>query len=563
MPHKLLLADDSVTIQRVIELTFADEDVSVTAVGDGKQAIERIEADPPDIVLADVGMPEKDGYEVAEFVKQHPRFSHIPVLLLTGAFEPVDEGRAVRVGCDGVLAKPFEPQMVITRVRELLSANVATAARPTPRLMQPPPVVKPAAPPAAGPTTPAPAVPAPPLEPLLPPLPPPLSAGPTPIVPLPVAAPARRPEPPPAPVGDLPDARRDVEVTRREVEVRLPGAGVRPPVAPPVDEPPIPDAAPQVEPGPEEDETVAVAAPTGPADEIVQGARLGRGSLSEPGPASAETAEPAETGEANAVPEDEQPIRAAQFEAPEEDVAAPVRDRILAAGGDDRNPEEVAVESAIDAAIRIRRRPPIAVPEIGVPPKALVPEPPPQVSAPSPRLDDYFDRLDAAFASRGEARRAPVAPPSLEPPLPPPPVPEPAVVPPQPPPPLASDVPHPTVAAPLVDAVPAPIPTPPPAPEPAAALPPPAAVAFGGFAQAFSALLDAERGEAGSGPVPSLFAPPSISPALREELVEQVTRRVLERLSDRVVRETVTDLVSRVTERLVRDEIDRLKSTIK
>ncbi len=131
MAHKLLLADDSVTIQRVIELTFADEDVALTAVGDGRQAIEKIEADPPDIVLADVGMPEKDGYEVAAFIKNDPRFAHIPVLLLTGAFEPVDEERARAVGCDGVLAKPFEPQMVITRVKELL-AGVAQPAFRTP-----------------------------------------------------------------------------------------------------------------------------------------------------------------------------------------------------------------------------------------------------------------------------------------------------------------------------------------------------------------------------------------------------------------------------------------------
>jgi CheY-like chemotaxis protein len=125
MPHKLLLADDSVTIQRVIELTFADEDVQVIAVGDGQKAIERIEADRPDIVLADVGMPERDGYEVAAFVKNTPHLAHIPVLLLTGAFEPIDEPRAGAVGCDGVLAKPFEPHMVITRVKELLAGGAA------------------------------------------------------------------------------------------------------------------------------------------------------------------------------------------------------------------------------------------------------------------------------------------------------------------------------------------------------------------------------------------------------------------------------------------------------
>jgi CheY-like chemotaxis protein len=120
---KLLLADDSVTIQRVIELTFADEDVDVVAVGDGQQAIDRVRTDRPDIVLADVGMPQRDGYEVAAFIKGDPELAHIPVLLLTGAFEPIDEARARAVGCDGVLVKPFEPQMVISRVRDLLAGK--------------------------------------------------------------------------------------------------------------------------------------------------------------------------------------------------------------------------------------------------------------------------------------------------------------------------------------------------------------------------------------------------------------------------------------------------------
>lgn len=141
MPYKLLLADDSVTIQRVIELTFANEDVEVWAVGDGEQAIARVQADRPDIVLADIGMPKRSGYDVAAFVKGHPDLAHIPVLLLTGAFEPVDEPRAQASGCDGVLVKPFEPQLVIARVRELLhgakgspTQAVADIPRPVERL---------------------------------------------------------------------------------------------------------------------------------------------------------------------------------------------------------------------------------------------------------------------------------------------------------------------------------------------------------------------------------------------------------------------------------------------
>jgi CheY-like chemotaxis protein len=128
--HKLLLADDSVTIQRVVELTFSGEDVQVVTVGDGEQAIARIPIELPDIVLADIGMPKRSGYDVSAFVKGRSDLSHIPVLLLAGAFEPVDETRARQVHSDGVLVKPFEPQQVISRVKDLIESSRATLGRP-------------------------------------------------------------------------------------------------------------------------------------------------------------------------------------------------------------------------------------------------------------------------------------------------------------------------------------------------------------------------------------------------------------------------------------------------
>lgn len=121
MRQKLLLADDSITVQRVIELTLADEDLDVLTVGDGEQAVECLEREQPDIVLADVTMPGRDGYGVAEFVKQSPVLTgRTRVVLLTGAFEPIDQARADRIGIDGVLAKPFEPQVAIDLVRRVL-----------------------------------------------------------------------------------------------------------------------------------------------------------------------------------------------------------------------------------------------------------------------------------------------------------------------------------------------------------------------------------------------------------------------------------------------------------
>lgn len=137
MSTKLLLADDSVTIQRVIELTFSSEDVQVVAVGDGEEAIARIAADKPDIILADIGMPKRSGYEVSAFVKSNPELQKIPVLLLAGAFEPVDEAKAKAAMCDGVLVKPLEPQHVIARVRELLGNAKATATKAVADIPQP------------------------------------------------------------------------------------------------------------------------------------------------------------------------------------------------------------------------------------------------------------------------------------------------------------------------------------------------------------------------------------------------------------------------------------------
>jgi CheY-like chemotaxis protein len=369
MPYKLLLADDSVTIQRVIELTFADEDVQVIAVGDGQQAMERIEAERPDIVLADIGMPERDGYDVAAFVKNTAHLAHIPVLLLTGAFEPVDEQRAGAVGCDGVLAKPFEPHMVITRVKELLAA----------------------------------------------------------------------------------------------------GAGAK----------------------------GASRAPAGVGESRVPAVEDG----------GAGAAEPVEA----------EPLAVAD---------APTR------FGADLEPMPLEAQAA-DAPLRISRRTPIAVPGFGAP------APPAESHA---ALDEYFDRLDAAFTT---LKQAPAAAADAAQALP-----------------AAGDdvaAGTPAAAAPAAASAP-PVepavagPTPAPAPRAPAQVP--------GIAQAFSALFAAERGEPAPD-VPAFIGPSALPQASMDDLVERVTRQVLERLSDRVVRDTVTDVVSRVAERLVRDEIERVKATLK
>jgi CheY-like chemotaxis protein len=121
MIPKLLLADDSITVQRVIALTFQGEGIEVIAVGDGDQAVDAIDRERPQIVLADLSMPGRDGYAVAEYVKRSPELSKdIRVVLLTGAAEPVEEARSRDLGIDGVLSKPFEPHVATALVRRLL-----------------------------------------------------------------------------------------------------------------------------------------------------------------------------------------------------------------------------------------------------------------------------------------------------------------------------------------------------------------------------------------------------------------------------------------------------------
>src|SRR6476661_491168 len=147
MAKKILLADDSITIQKVVELTFSDGDYEVTAVNNGAKAIQKLAEMRPDIILSDIIMPEKNGYEVCEYVKSHPEYRNIPVVLLTGTFEPFDPDRADKAGCDAVVTKPFESQSLIHKVDELIqhaeSSAATTTTTPVPEPIAPEPAPSP------------------------------------------------------------------------------------------------------------------------------------------------------------------------------------------------------------------------------------------------------------------------------------------------------------------------------------------------------------------------------------------------------------------------------------
>lgn len=119
--RKLLLADDSAAIRKVIELTFSDEGMEVITVPDGRAAFEKMVQVVPDLVMADVYMPEIDGYELCRSIKQDERFNRTPVVLLISSFEPFDEAEARRAGADDVVTKPFQSiRQLVSRVGSLL-----------------------------------------------------------------------------------------------------------------------------------------------------------------------------------------------------------------------------------------------------------------------------------------------------------------------------------------------------------------------------------------------------------------------------------------------------------
>jgi CheY-like chemotaxis protein len=122
--------DDSATMREVIKIAFRRENINVVACHDATQALAEIESTPPDIVITDVIMPDKDGYDVCQYIKSHPQLARIPVVLMSGVVNRAVAEKAFAVHADELLRKPFQPQDLIARVKHLLKPNGAPAPSP-------------------------------------------------------------------------------------------------------------------------------------------------------------------------------------------------------------------------------------------------------------------------------------------------------------------------------------------------------------------------------------------------------------------------------------------------
>jgi CheY-like chemotaxis protein len=122
--------DDSATMREVIKIAFRRENIHVVACHDAASAFEQIEQVKPDVVISDVIMPDKVGYEVCQYIKQHPVLGKTPVILMSGVVNRAVAEKAFAVKADELIRKPFQPQDLITRVRHLLRPGAAAPAPP-------------------------------------------------------------------------------------------------------------------------------------------------------------------------------------------------------------------------------------------------------------------------------------------------------------------------------------------------------------------------------------------------------------------------------------------------
>lgn len=140
---KVLVVDDSLSVRKVVERALVGRHIEVMSAASGNEAIERIERDSPDVVVCDVVMPDRDGYEICAFVKSHPRLGGTPVLLMSGIVNDEVRAKALAAHSAGVLAKPFAADDLLKQIEALLPKSTAPAVAAAP---PPAAIIAPAAP---------------------------------------------------------------------------------------------------------------------------------------------------------------------------------------------------------------------------------------------------------------------------------------------------------------------------------------------------------------------------------------------------------------------------------
>src|SRR6266446_2175397 len=127
---RILLADHSPHAQRMGERILRDEGFEVVTVTDGDTALLRLKDIDPDLILADISLPSRNGYEICDYIKGSGKYPNTRVVLTAGPLVPLDQARATQVRSDGFVKKPFEASMLIEAVQPLLAEPVVAAPGP-------------------------------------------------------------------------------------------------------------------------------------------------------------------------------------------------------------------------------------------------------------------------------------------------------------------------------------------------------------------------------------------------------------------------------------------------
>lgn len=120
MPKKILVVDDKENIVLSLEFLMKKAGYDVRTASDGEEALAAIAADPPDLILLDVNMPTKNGFEVCEAVRARNEWSHIRIIMLTAHGRDIEREKGLALGADDYVTKPFAIQEVVSKVQELL-----------------------------------------------------------------------------------------------------------------------------------------------------------------------------------------------------------------------------------------------------------------------------------------------------------------------------------------------------------------------------------------------------------------------------------------------------------
>ena len=120
MKKKILLVDDEPLLLEMVVMRLEANDYEVVCAVDGQEALDKVHREKPDLIILDIMLPKIDGYKVCRMLKFDEAYKSIPIIIVTARSQQKDEDMGKEMGADAYIAKPFEPEILLDKIRELL-----------------------------------------------------------------------------------------------------------------------------------------------------------------------------------------------------------------------------------------------------------------------------------------------------------------------------------------------------------------------------------------------------------------------------------------------------------